>query len=157
MYYICNRNKQCITIKTKGKMDNYNYPMGADNENAPWNEQTNDEREFEVCITATMTKTVNVYTDDYECEYDEEFGNTEYYTGGTDWKGVLSDNGMMTPKELLSAFNEYLPVLVRHFGEMRVNGTPHESRSANEHLFRLHMIEESLKGWETSEEEYEEV
>ena len=38
-------------------MNNYDYPIGADNENAPWNEETT---ETSVTISITMSKSVNL-------------------------------------------------------------------------------------------------
>ena len=47
-------------------MDNYNYPMGADNKDAPWNQTDNPEREIEVTISVTLSKTVKIKVSDYE-------------------------------------------------------------------------------------------
>lgn len=47
-------------------MDNYNYPMGADNSDAPWNEKEIPKRKIEVTVSVTLSKTVEVEVDDYE-------------------------------------------------------------------------------------------
>lgn len=47
-------------------MDNYNYPMGADTKDAPWNQVDNPEREIEVTVSVTLSKTVKVKVSDYE-------------------------------------------------------------------------------------------
>lgn len=47
-------------------MDNYNYPMGADTKDAPWNQADNPEREIEVTVSVTLSKTVKVRVSDYK-------------------------------------------------------------------------------------------
>lgn len=51
-------------------MDNYNYPMGADTPDAPWNEVTLPEKEIEVTISVTLSKTVKLYVNDYIVDVD---------------------------------------------------------------------------------------
>lgn len=46
-------------------MDNYNYPIGADTKDAPWNQVDNSEREIEVTISVTLSKTVKIKVSDY--------------------------------------------------------------------------------------------
>ena len=46
-------------------MDNYNYPMGADTKDAPWNQADNPEREIEVTVSVTLSKTVKIKVSDY--------------------------------------------------------------------------------------------
>lgn len=47
-------------------MDNYNYPIGADTKNAPWNQTDNPEREIEVTVSVTLSKTIKIKVSDYE-------------------------------------------------------------------------------------------
>lgn len=47
-------------------MDNYNYPIGADNKAAPWNQIDNPKRIIEVLVSVTLSKTVKVAVDDYQ-------------------------------------------------------------------------------------------
>ena len=46
--------------------DNYNYPLGADNPDAPWNQEENPEREIEVTVSVTLSKTIKVKVSDYD-------------------------------------------------------------------------------------------
>lgn len=46
-------------------MDNYNYLEGADNSLAPWNKRDLPEREIEVLVSITLSKTVKIKVDDY--------------------------------------------------------------------------------------------
>lgn len=41
-------------------MNNYDYPVGADNESAPWNEKT---KKISVTISMTISKSINVKVD----------------------------------------------------------------------------------------------
>ena len=65
-------------------MDNYNYPVGADTKDAPWNQVDNPEREIEVTVSVTLSKTVKVKVSDYEItdsgkdEDGEYFENIDY-------------------------------------------------------------------------------
>ena len=43
-----------------------NYPIGADTPDAPWNQVENPEREVEVTISITLSKTVKIKVKDYE-------------------------------------------------------------------------------------------
>lgn len=59
-------------------MNNYDYPEGADNSSAPWNEDYKKELEVEVCISVTLSKTVKIKVSDYtviDSGVDED-GNT---------------------------------------------------------------------------------
>ena len=43
-----------------------NYPIGADTLDAPWNQIENSEREIEVTISITLSKTTKIKVKDYE-------------------------------------------------------------------------------------------
>lgn len=51
-------------------MNNYDYPVGADNSSAPWNEKSNEPVTIEVTISQTLSKTVEVMVDDYVLDDD---------------------------------------------------------------------------------------
>lgn len=53
-------------------MDNYNYPIGSDTENAPWNREDNPPKEVEVTVSITMSKTFKVDVDDYTMIEDDD-------------------------------------------------------------------------------------
>ena len=50
----------------KSIMDNYNYPIGADTKDAPWNQVDNPEKEIEVTVSVTLSKTIKINVSDYE-------------------------------------------------------------------------------------------
>lgn len=51
-------------------MDNYNYPMGSDTPEAPWNQVDQPDVEIEVLVSVTLSKTVKVRVNDYIVEDD---------------------------------------------------------------------------------------
>ena len=76
-------------------MDNYNYPCGTDEPNAPWNQVDNPEREIEVTVSVTLSKTVKIRVSDYEItdsgkdEDGEYFGDIDY--SNCDLKGAVEE------------------------------------------------------------------
>lgn len=101
--------------------DNYSYPPGADTPSAPWNQPEIPEKEFEVTISQTLSKTVTVFTDDYvpgasgvDYEPDDEGGycSVGYQdpddTSDTHWSEVYHDNDYHTPEQLIGLFKRYL-------------------------------------------------
>lgn len=73
-------NNLITDIKRRKKiMDNYNYPMGADTEDAPWNQADNPEREIEVTVSVTLSKTVKIKVSDYEITDSGKDEDGEYF------------------------------------------------------------------------------
>lgn len=76
-------------------MDNYNYPMGADTKGALWNQVDNPEREIEVTVSVTLSKTVKIKVSDYEItdsgkdEDGEHFEDIDY--SNCDLKGAVEE------------------------------------------------------------------
>lgn len=66
-------------------MDNYNYPMGADIADAPWNQGDPEPIEVEVTVSITLSKTVKIYVDDYIQEAPEVDEDGHYYSGDIDF------------------------------------------------------------------------
>ena len=60
-------------------MDNYNYPMGADTKDAPWNQVDNPEREIDVTVSVTLSKTVKIKVSDYEITDSGKDEDGEYF------------------------------------------------------------------------------
>ena len=75
--------------------DNYNYPLGADNPDAPWNQKENPEREIEVTVSVTLSKTIKVKVSDYDIinsgkdEDGEYFEDIDY--SNCDLKGAVEE------------------------------------------------------------------
>lgn len=93
------------------------YPSGAYNDpSAPYNEPMVPERDFDVCISQTLSKSVKVTTDDYLPEFDEEDGHTYANTDWTVWKDVYAENDYHTPMQLIALFRRYLQDELEHSG-----------------------------------------
>lgn len=76
-------------------MDNYNYPMGADTKDAPWNQVDNPEREIEVTVSVTLSKTVKIKVSDYEITDSGKDEDGEYFEdidySNCDFKGAVKE------------------------------------------------------------------
>lgn len=78
-------------------MDNYNYPMGADTSDAPWNQRDLEPVNVEVQVTIVLTKTIELPVTDYTVEPGgtNEDGLTvpdSYIFDDCDFEGALKDN-----------------------------------------------------------------
>ena len=75
--------------------NNYDYPCGTDEPDAPWNQADNPEREIEVTVSVTLSKTVKIKVSDYEItdsgkdEDGEYFEDTDY--SDCDLKGAVEE------------------------------------------------------------------
>lgn len=91
-------NNLVTDIKRRRKkkiMDNYNYPMGADTKDAPWNQVDNPEREIEVTVSVTLSKTVKIKVSDYEITDSGKDEDGEYFEdidySNCDLKGAVEE------------------------------------------------------------------
>lgn len=135
--------------------DNYHYPAGADNEMAPWNEESIPEKEFDVTCCQTLSKTVTVYTDNYtpgasgvDYEPDDEGGYTavgwhdDDDTSDTNWADEYHDNDHYTPQQLIELFKRYLEHMLDD--KVQVSTSPSQIK---------HLIQE-CEDWQEDETEY---
>lgn len=55
-------------------MNNYDYPLGADNENAPWNQSAPDPIDVDCCVSYSLSKSMPISVSDYTIinEYDSD-------------------------------------------------------------------------------------
>lgn len=87
--------------------DNYNYPLGADNPSAPWNEPREPEAKvFEVCISQCISKSAKVLTSAYTPEVED--GNLYCDTSDTEWLEEYYNDGHLDVVQLLESFKEFL-------------------------------------------------
>nr|DAX37878.1 MAG TPA: hypothetical protein [Caudoviricetes sp.] len=90
--------------------NNYDYPLGADNSSAPWNQVENSEIERDCKVTETITRNVALSTTDYvsEDDWDDEFGKcVSADTYDTDWTGEYSSQEY-TVLELIDKLKLYV-------------------------------------------------
>ena len=59
--------------------NNYDYPCGTDSPNAPWNQVDNPEREIDVTVSVTLSKTVKIKVSDYEITDSGKDEDGEYF------------------------------------------------------------------------------
>ena len=59
--------------------NNYDYPCEADGPNAPWNQEENPEREIEVTVSVTLSKTIKVMVSDYDIINSGKDEDGEYF------------------------------------------------------------------------------
>ena len=82
--------------------DNYNYPLGADNPDAPWNQKENPEREIEVTVSVTLSKTVKIKVSDYEITDSGKDEDGEYFEdidySNCDLKGAVEEQSVLPQK-----------------------------------------------------------
>lgn len=117
------------------------YPVGAYSDpNAPYNQVEVPEKEFEVTISQTLSRTVTVTTNDYQPEYDEEDGSTYANTENTDWQKAY-ENYDFKIQDLLEELKGYVQ------SDMAMTGP---NTGKGRHLKRLL---EACDGW--IEDEYE--
>ena len=129
--------------------NNYDYPMGADTPDAPWNEPILPEKEFEVTCCQTLSKTTSVITNNYipgatwvECEDGMTIGGQDPDdTSGINWGEEYHENDHYTPLQLITLFKKYLENDLNRMGEVK-----------NEKRIK-HLIEE-CEEWTEDETEY---
>lgn len=85
------------------------YPPGAEfDSNAPYNETSPKEREFEIVCSQSLSKTVPCITNDYIATVEPENGLFEIDTSDTLWADVYHENEHYTPEQLINLFKRYL-------------------------------------------------
>ena len=90
-------------------MDNYNYPMGADTPDAPWNQVDPEPRKIEVTVSITLSKTVEVEVTDYTAEedYDEDgYNGINYDYSECDLEQAVRDQ--VTLPNSVGEFNDWV-------------------------------------------------
>jgi len=90
--------------------NNYDYPLGADNSSAPWNQVENSEIERDCEVTETITRKVTLSTNDYveEDDWDDDLGKClSTDTSDTDWSEEYG-NQEYTALELIDKLKEYV-------------------------------------------------
>lgn len=79
------------------------YPPGAEHDpNAPWNQVDNPEREIEVTVSVTLSKTVKIKVSDYEITDSGKDEDGEYFEdidySNCDLKGAVEEQIVLPQK-----------------------------------------------------------
>ena len=126
-----------------------NYPPGAANDpNAPYNEVEVPEREFDVTISMSLSRTVQCYTNKYIPEVDEENGHLYVDTSDTPWSEVYGDNHKTIP-ELLEELKKYIQ---KDLDNLADDETKMDKAF---HKRRLEFLLTECDEWTVDEEDYE--
>lgn len=95
--------------------DNYNYPVGADTPDAPWNQEETPIKSFNVLCSQTLSKEVKVKTNDYILEnpVKDEDGNISQNidTSDTNWANAYGIDHY-TPQDLILTFGYILSLML---------------------------------------------
>jgi hypothetical protein len=86
------------------------YPPGAEfDPNAPYNQVDYPEEEFEITVSQTLSKTVTVFTSNYnlEVDYDEDGCYRNCDTSDTNWQEVYEED-YHTPLQLIGFLKRLL-------------------------------------------------
>ena len=119
--------------------DNYNYPMGSDNESAPWNEVEMPECDFTIRASVTLERECTITTNEvYRDEDDYEL------CADADVEGVFGEQYTSIP-DLLAELVKYID------GELASGLIP--GQLSNERRPELEKMKESAEGW-TIEDSY---
>lgn len=139
-------NSLHLSLNLIKRMDN--YPPGAANDpNAPYNEVEVPEREFDVTISMSLSRTVQCYTNKYIPEVDEENGHLYVDTSDTPWSEVYGDNHKTIP-ELLEELKKYIQKDLDNL--MSDDFKPDKAF----HRRRLEFLMEECDNWVVDEEDY---
>jgi hypothetical protein len=90
-------------------MNNYDYPMGADTPNAPWNRIDPEPKKIKVTVSITLSKTVEVEVTDYTAEedYDEDgYNGINYDYSECDLEQAVRDQ--VTLPNSVGEFNDWV-------------------------------------------------
>lgn len=126
-----------------------NYPPGAAHDpNAPYNEVEVPEREFDVTISMSLSRTVQCYTNKYIPEIDEENGHLYVDTSDTPWSEVYGDDHK-TIMELLEELKKYI--------QKDLDNLNNDDTKMNKafHRRRLEFLLTECDDWVVNEEDYE--
>lgn len=140
----------------------WGYPAGAENDpDAPYNEVEVPEKEFDVLVSQTLSKSTSVFTNNYipgasgvEYEHDEEGGHAVGWqdpddTSDTDWEKEYHENDHYTPLELINKFKKYLE---REWDVLKNAAEANDAETRWKKNNIKHLIEE-CEGWTDDETE----
>lgn len=140
-------NSLHLSLNLIKRMDNY-PPGAAHDPNAPYNEVEVPEREFDVTISMSLSRTVQCYTNKYIPEVDEENGHLYVDTSDTPWSEVYGDNHKTIP-ELLEELKKYIQ---KDLDNLADDETKMDKAF---HRRRLEFLLTECDEWTVDEEDYE--
>lgn len=124
--------------------DNYNYPMGADNESAPWNEKQKPPQTKRLNVIMTVSKEMDIDTYDYGIEPPEY----PEYMGGVDFSYVDWE------KDFTEQYYD-IPTLLRRMSDLLTKWMPKDVSGADKREYN-DLIREAA-GWHYDEIQIEDA
>ena len=97
--------------------EDYYAPGSYNDPDAPWNEPYIPEKDFNVCISQTLSKSAQVSTDKYQPYVDEEDGHEYIETSNINWTEIY-ERQHYTPEEIIGICRDFAEYLVG-MGETR--------------------------------------
>lgn len=101
--------------------NNFDYPLGADNKDAPWNALEEPKKDFEITCSQSLSKTVTISTNNYlpgasgvdyipdgDGNYSPEVWCEPDSTLDTNWENEYHENDYHTPIQLIELFKQFL-------------------------------------------------
>lgn len=141
-----------------------NYPAGADNKYAPWNEPEVPEEDFEITCSQSLSRIATVTTNNYipgasGCDYepDGEGGYCAFGwhdpddTSDTNWAEEYENNGYKTPLQLIQMLKEYLEKDLR---DIQKDMLPNDRSYKATKVRQLKGLIEECDCWTEDETEY---
>lgn len=113
--------------------NNYDYPVGADTPDAPWNEIDPPEKTFDIAVSCSLSKDVDVTSIDYGLDDALECPWNDY---------VASE---YTPSEIIEFANQCAEYMLSK-GDFNIKSK-----------YGLKKMIDSCTGWNTDEENAEQV
>ena len=138
-----------------------NYPPGVSDStwDAPWNEYSIPEKEFDVVCSQTLSKSVTVWTDNYVpgasgCDYEDGVAigwQDPDDTSDTNWAKEYKSKGYKTPLQLIQMLREYLEKDLR---DIQKDMLPNDRSFKATKVRQLKGLIEECDCWTEDETEY---
>ena len=127
-------------------MDNYNYPEGADNSLAPWNQEEQDSELIEVTISQTFSKQLEIEVGDYQTVKDYNENGVYFWN---DYSGCNLKDYVEEQHKTITDILKEIPELYETFSKLDFNNKKEVE------LFKhsLLILSEACKDWNEDEME----
>ena len=124
-------------------MNNYDYPIGADTDYAPWNAIDQHDIAFDVLVTQTLSKSDVVSTNQYDAYYigRDRDGDAviDYDTSNVDWENEWTQKSI--------GINDLLDILKKYVID-DMERTPNTDKKRIDYLER---VMDACSGWVVDE------
>lgn len=127
-------------------MDNYNYPEGADNSLAPWNQEEQDSELIEVTISQTFSKQLDIEVDDYETVKDADEDGIYYWN---DYSGCNFKEYVEEQHKTITDILKEVPELYKQLRTLDVN----DKKEFDLFKHNLLILSVACEGWTEDEME----